>query len=84
MRGTVLVKVAFLGSKPGPELQSRVDELKRRLKADGTIYYGVERGVARVNVSTKHVAQTRDLAWATINDLGLGSRTTVHTQAREG
>jgi hypothetical protein len=83
MRGIVLIKVAFMGNQPGPELRARVEELKRRLAADGTIYHGVEPGVARVNVNTKHVAQTRDLAWTAINDLGLSSRTTVRVQVPE-
>jgi hypothetical protein len=81
----VQIKIAFMGKRPGPELLSRFQELKRRLIVDDfdMINSNIEEGAAYVRLSTNNPDRPRECAWTHVNGLGLSSRTTVRVKVPE-
>lgn len=89
-RRNVHVRIAYAGSgQPGPLLVQKRLDLEKLLHADnaGTILRSEAGGGAmEIVIVTADADRTREIAWKHVNQLGLGSRTTIRAgePARRG
>lgn len=83
VRRDVHIRIAFTGPAAGPILTRKRDDLEERLRAEqagSAIRKTAGRGYLDIYVVTAETERTTGIAWKHVNELGLGSRTTIHVE----
>ncbi len=82
-RRNIRIRIAYKGAAPGRVLADKYGKIEDLLLADnaGTVLRAEgSRGAVDIYVVTADVNRTTEILWKHVNDLGLASRTTIHTE----